>query len=207
MRLHRWTSAPLRSPEGSLELLREIVAVVDPSTPADARSRPRFAASHLHCQRGGDARSGEECLACPRIVSIKPSRGQRTITVRCLWTDDDLVEGVMTLPGRVAHVERDTAIADAAAIARREGVHHLLVTDRGEVVGMTCTCALDDEAGVIGDRMIPNVWTIPVTTTLGQAAAAMSDLQVGLLVVADHGVVVGTVTAEDLQIEVAPHVH
>lgn len=207
MRLRSWTSAPLRAADRSLELLREIVAVVDPATPADARTRPRFASAHLHCQRGGPARVGEDCLGCDRIVSVLPSRGLRTITVRCLWTDTDAVAGMMTLPERIPRVDRASSLAGAAEVARRDGVHHLLVTDQGEVVGTTCECALAGEEAPVGARMIPHVWTIPGSATLGQVVAAMTDLEVGLLVVADHDVVLGTVTAQDLAVDVTPHVH
>lgn len=188
-------------------MLREVVAVVDPATPVEARSRPLFAASHVRCQRGGRSHSGEDCLACRRLVSIRPSRGHRTITVRCLWTDQDLVAGVMTHVERVARVDREASLAEAAAVARLEDVHHLLVTERDDVIGTICQCALVGDEGVVGDRMIPNVWTIPSTTTLGQVAEAMYDLDVGLLVVADRGFVLGTVAASDLHLDAAHHVH
>jgi CBS domain-containing protein len=207
MRLRNWTSAPLLPPEESFEMLREVVAVVDPATPVAARSRPLFASSHLRCQRGGRAHTGEDCLACKRLVSIRPSRGHRTVTVRCLWTDQDLVHGIMTHVERVPRVDRSATLGEAAAIVRLEDVHHLLVTERNDVVGTICACALVGEDGTVGARMIPNVWTIPSTATLGQVAEAMYDLDVGLLVVADRGFVLGTVAASDLHLDDAHHAH
>jgi signal-transduction protein with cAMP-binding, CBS, and nucleotidyltransferase domain len=207
MRLTSWTSAPLPPRVEWFEILREVVAVMDPSTPAEARARPLFAASHLHCQRGGRSRTGEECLACRRLVSILPSRAERTVTVRCLWTDQERVADVMTLARRAASVDRDASLAEAAAIARREGVHDLLVTDDDDVIGVICACSLVRGQAAVGERMIPHVWTVPATATLGQAAEAMYRLEVSLLVVADHGVVSGTISAADLRVEVSPHVH
>jgi hypothetical protein len=55
--------------------------------------------------------------------------------------------------------------------------------------------------------MIPHVWAVPETTSLGQAAEAMCRLEVSLLVVADRGIVRGTIAAADLGMEVLPHVH
>jgi hypothetical protein len=207
MRLRTWTSAPLPSTPQPLEVIRETIAVAAPSTPVTARSRTLFASSHLHCQRGGPERSGEECLACARIVSIRPSDGRRTITIRCLWTEADPVTDVMTLAERAVCVAPETPIADADALAAREEVHHLLVVEDREVVGVTCRCALVGPAGLVGARMIPHVWTVPATTTLGQAAQAIRDLEVGLLVVADQGELLGVVTAAEIGLDPAPHVH
>jgi hypothetical protein len=207
MRLRNWTSVPLPEAPDSFEMIREVTAVAAPSTPAAEKTRSLFAAAHLHCQRGGAVRTGEECLACTRIVSLRPSEGRRTITIRCLWTDRDPVASVMTLAARVLHVARGATIAEADAIARGEDVHHLLVLDGGDVIGSICVCALKGGSGMVGDRMIPHVWTIPASTTLGQAAPAMLDVEAGLLVVADHGVVLGVITAGDLGLGPTPHAH
>lgn len=207
MRLRSWTSVPLRETLDSFEMIREVTAVAAPATPAAEKTRSLFAAAHLHCQRGGAVRTGEECLACTRIVSLRPSGGRRTITVRCLWTDRDPVSGVMTLAARVLHVARGMSLSEADALARGADVHHLIVVDGNDVVGSICVCALTGGLGVVGDRMIPHVWTIPATATLGQAAQAILDLEAGLLVVADHGVVLGVITAGDLGLGATPHAH
>lgn len=207
MRLRNWTSVPLTESPDSFEMIREVTAVATPSTPAAAKTRSLFAAAHLHCQRGGAVKTGEECLACARIVSLRPSGGRRTITVRCLWTERDPVSGVMTLAARILHVGRGASIAEADLIARGEDVHHLLVVDGNDVIGSICVCALKAGPGLVADRMIPHVWMIPATATLGQAAQAMLDLEVGLLVVADRGVVLGAITAGDLGLGQIPHAH
>jgi CBS domain-containing protein len=207
MRLRNWTSVPLPETSDSFEMIREVTAVAATSTPAAEKTRSLFAAAHLHCQRGGAVKTGEECLACSRIVSLRPSEGRRTITIRCLWTDRDPVSAVMTLTARILHVNRDASIGEADAIARGEDVHHLLVVDHNDVIGSICVCALKAGPGTVADRMIPHVWIIPATATLGQAAQAMIDLEAGLLVVADRGVVLGAITAGDLGLGPTPHAH
>jgi hypothetical protein len=209
MRLRSWTTAPLLPAPKPFEMMRDVVAVMDPSTPSIARSREVFAAARLHCQRGGRSQRGTECLACERLVSVCPSRGGRTVTVRCLWTDRDLVASLMALPPRVPHVDHRATLARGAAIAREARCHHLLVTDGDDVVGTACECMFLEPDALVGDRMIPHVWTLPTTATLGQAVEAMLDLEVGMLVVADRDQVLGVVTGDDVDLDHSdvPHVH
>jgi CBS domain-containing protein len=204
MRLRHATQAPTVPSPPHFETLREVTAQVTEPVEAEAGGRQLMLASHLHCQRGGATRTGEECLDCARIVSVLPSQDHRHVTVRCLWTESDRVEQVMTRPAAFVTVGAKETIGRADLIASRERVHHLLVVEHGEVIGLACRCDLADPgsaAGIsslVGAHMKPTLWTIPPRTTLSQAAELMKRLEVALLGVAVGNELVGLVTRRDL---------
>ena len=204
MRLRNPTPAPPLPAPPPFESLREVTAEVTGPVPTSASGRQLMHASELHCQRGGAPHTGVECLACERIVSILPSQTRRTIRVRCLWTEADRVDALMTVPTAFVTVAPSESIGRADLIAARERVHHLLVVERDEVLGIACRCDLGDPgsaagiAGTVGSRMKPTLWTVPRDTTIGQAAELMDRLGVSLLGIADGAELVGLVTQHDL---------
>jgi CBS domain-containing protein len=204
MFLREATPAPLLKPSRRFEALREVVATVGKTLPVPSPASEAMRAARLRCQRGGPERTGSECLACQRIVSIRPSPGRSYVTVRCLWTDDDPVAAVMTRPDGIVTVRPSTARGIADQIASRAGVHHLLVIDeRNEVIGTICRCRLADSGSPAGLPPVAQfmnhiVWTIPRATSLGEAADAMEGLGVGALIVAEGDQLLGMVTLHDL---------
>jgi hypothetical protein len=203
MRLQRSTPALIVRPPRPYEALREVTAIVGKSLPVPATNAQIMRAARLCCQRGGRERTGEECLACDRIVSIRPSPGRSQVTVRCLWTENDAVASVMTLASAVVTVNASERRGRADERAARNGVHHLVVVDDdGAVVGAICRCRLAEPGSAaaqwpVADFMDPP-WTISTATSLAEAADAMERLGTALLVVADGAELAGILTARDL---------
>jgi acetoin utilization protein AcuB len=94
----------------------------------------------------------------------------------------------------------DAPLAEAAALARESGAEHLLVMDEENLVGILCTCDLsagrEDER--VWERMSLPVLTVRPDASLEDAAAAMSDCEVGCLPVALGGLVLGTLSGDEL---------
>lgn len=180
-----------------------MTAEVTAPMPAKASGRELMRASRLYCQRGGPPVSGDECLSCSRIVSVLPSQGRRSLTVRCLWTETDRVESVMTRPDAFVTVGAKESVGRADLIAAREHVHHVLVLDHGAVIGVACRCDLAEPGSpaavsTVAAHMKPTLWTVPPETTLGQAARLMGHLEESFLGVAVGDQLVGVVTLHDL---------
>jgi CBS domain-containing protein len=190
------TPAPIATPPRSFETLREVVATVGTSLPVPATHVDLMRAARLHCQRGGSERTGSECLACSRIVLIKPSPGRSSVTVRCLWTDDDPIASVMTRPQAIVSVPPTLDAARAVELAKEQRAHHLLVVDGDRAVA-TVRCARLAEVGTVGAAAEP-IWTIPLATSLGEASDAMARLGVEVLVVTEDTLVLGLLTVQDL---------
>lgn len=97
-------------------------------------------------------------------------------------------------------VSADACVADAAALARSSGAAHLLVMDQDNLVGILCGCDLaaarPEES--VWERMSVPVITIRPDATLEDAAATLCECGVGCLPVALGGLVLGTVSGEEL---------
>lgn len=211
MRLHEWTPAPIISPATPFETLREVTATVAPTMTVPSTDTQLMRAARLRCQQGGRERTGSDCLACARIVSIKPSPGRSLLTVRCLWTDNDLVTAVMTRAPAVVTVKATDGLGQAEQAATRGRVHHLLVLDDDVVVGTSCRCHLAEPGSHaarlrVAGFMQHSVWTVSTATSLGEAADAIARLGTGILVVADSAEIHGTVTLANLGLAEAGHV-
>lgn len=204
MRLDRFTPAPIISPAQSFETLREVTATVGKPLRVPSSSRQVMRAAILHCQNGGHERTGAECLDCQRIVSIKPSPGRTQVTVRCLWTEADVVESVMTRSSTLVTIKDSVCRGRADSLAAEHHIHHLVVVgDSGGVVGTICRCRLAEPGSPAGqyavaDFMDREVWTISRATSLGEAAEVMERLGVDILMVADGTELLGIVTKRDL---------
>jgi CBS domain-containing protein len=91
-------------------------------------------------------------------------------------------------------------VTDALGLAREHGVHHFPVCDHEAVVGMVCTCDLQEAAQ---DQVVGNILRPPVTLTADRSAADAATLMkaadVGSVLVMDaNGCPCGIVTRGDL---------
>jgi acetoin utilization protein AcuB len=101
----------------------------------------------------------------------------------------------------VVAVPPEASAAEAADVARRAGSEHLLVVDGETLVGILCTCDLagaePDES--VADRMSLPVLTIRPDATVEDAALTMLELDVGCLPVACGGLLLGTLSDDELE--------
>jgi CBS domain-containing protein len=91
-------------------------------------------------------------------------------------------------------------VSAALEAAREHGVHHFPVCNHDQVVGMVCTCDLQEAAPAeaVADVMRPAV-TIPVGRSAADAAILMRAADVGSVLVTDPaGQPCGIVTRSDL---------
>lgn len=111
---------------------------------------------------------------------------------------DIMSTGVRTIrPGRSAE--------DAFQEMRRRGIHHLVVMDRGRVVGIISERDLGGRRGpalrgnrTVADVMTPHVVSAKPTTTLRQAANLLRGRGVGCLPVVDGVKLRGILTVSDV---------
>jgi signal-transduction protein with cAMP-binding, CBS, and nucleotidyltransferase domain len=97
-------------------------------------------------------------------------------------------------------VDANTSACDAAALARRQHVHHLPVMHGTTLAGLVCTCDLEgapDQERVEGLMSTP-VASISSDATLKDATALMNERDVGSVVLLAGGVPCGLVTRGDL---------
>jgi CBS domain-containing protein len=198
-------------PAPSFETLRQVVAVVERRNPRPSSTRQIFLSSRLRCHKGGRVHGGDECLQCGRLVSVTPSSGHNEVTVRCLWTESDVVDDVMTPAAVLVHVPSTLTLGTADLIAARENIHHLLVGDDDWIEGAVCRCVLAAPGSLAGngarvvDRMVREITTVPPGTTLGQAMRALEATPLGLIAVTLDGALLGVVTRRDLGLGDAGH--
>jgi CBS domain-containing protein len=113
------------------------------------------------------------------------------------------VQDVMT--ESVKTVSRATAAENAWSVMRDNRIHHLVVTDGQQIVGLLSDRDTGGRRGAAlrrnraaGDLMTEPVVTVEPTTTVRQAANLMRGRSIGCLVVTASGRVKGIVTASDL---------
>jgi len=195
----------------SFETLRQVVAVVERPPPRPSTTRQIFLSTRLRCQKGGRVHGGDECFECGRLVSLVPSPGHDRVTVRCLWTESDTVDDVMTPLSVLVRVPPGASIGAADAVAAHENIHHLLVGAEEWIDGVICRCDLAvpgsvaGNAATVGDRMTHNVTTVPPGTKLGAAAQALEATPIGLIAVTRDGNLIGVVTRRDLGLDLHGH--
>ena len=111
----------------------------------------------------------------------------------------------------VVTVEPDEVIAAAAELARRTGAEHLLVVDEENLVGILCACDLRDADphDHVSDCMSVPVVTVRPDTSIEDVLETMQECAVGCVPVALGGLILGTVSDEELErLGVAvPHPH
>ncbi len=97
-------------------------------------------------------------------------------------------------------VSADARVGEAAALARSAGTAHLLVMDQEHLVGILCGCdlAAARPEELVWERMSVPVVTIRPDATLDDAAATLCECGIGCLPVALGGLVLGTLSGEEL---------
>jgi acetoin utilization protein AcuB len=114
-----------------------------------------------------------------------------------------LVQDVMT--ESVQTVSQGSPADDAWNLMRAKRIHHLVVADGSEVVGVLS----DRDAGgirgasvrrnrVVAELMTGQVLTVPPTTTVKKAASLMRGRSIGCLVVTKGRRIAGIITVSDL---------
>lgn len=100
----------------------------------------------------------------------------------------------------VVTVEPDEEIEAAAEVARATGSEHLLVLDEDTLVGILCACDLRAArpGDTVSDCMSLPVVTVRPDTPLEDAVMTMEECAVGCIPVALGGLILGTVSDDDL---------
>ncbi|WP_242396025.1 CBS domain-containing protein [Anaeromyxobacter oryzisoli] len=95
----------------------------------------------------------------------------------------------------------EAELTEAAALLAATQAAHLLVVDEGNLVGILCRCDVRDTTPDerVADRMAVPVMTVRPDATLEEAALTMQDCGVGCVPVALGGLVLGTISAEELE--------
>ena len=117
-----------------------------------------------------------------------------------MYVKDLMTQGVVTVnPADSLAVARDQL--------REHRIHHLIVVDRGRVVGILSYRDLigKSDAEKIGDVMSHDVVTVEPWETARNAATKMIGRKHGCLPVMDGGRVAGIVTSTDLIHAVSAH--
>ena len=113
------------------------------------------------------------------------------------------VQDVMT--ERVRTVGPSAGAEEAWNLMRLHGIHHLVVTEANQVVGVLSDRDAGSRRGgairinrAVADLMTVPALTVEPTTTVRQAANLMRGRSIGCLVVVKSGRVAGIVTVSDL---------
>ncbi len=180
--------------------IREVIASGDADYDAHSPIRQKLCSSQLQCQKGMTPRAAVQCLSCPRLVNFIPE--DESVVVRCLWTDRDLVENLMTLSTDLVTITSTTPLLEAEQSAREAGVDHLLVVEDGRLIGIVNRDDMQQEEfglNTIADRVNLCPWTVAPETNLAQAAQLMLDKDLGILPVIANREVLGVITRGDLR--------
>lgn len=104
----------------------------------------------------------------------------------------------MSLP--VVTIGPEARTDDVLELARTKGVHHFPIVEQGKLVGIVCTCDLQQLSPEA--KVMQVAWryvvTLPPEAPLSDAARLMMMQGVGSIVVLGHGRVQGILTREDL---------
>jgi CBS domain-containing protein len=187
-------------PGAPFEYIREVVASANANFDARASVREKLCASKLSCQKGMSPQSTVQCLNCPRLVNFIPK--DESVLVRCLWTDSDQVDELMTLASELVTITSSTTLLEAEQIAREHKISHLLVVEEGRLIGIVNQADLEEEEfglNTICDRVNLCPWTIGPETTLVQAAQLMVERNLGIIPVVANREVLGVVSRGDLR--------
>ena len=100
----------------------------------------------------------------------------------------------------IVSVAPEAPASEAVALVRRTGAEHVLVMEGENLVGILCACDLRGAApgDPVCDRMTVPVLTVRPDAAVEDAAATMCDCGVGCLPVACGGLVLGTVSEDDI---------
>ena len=105
----------------------------------------------------------------------------------------------------VQTVSPNMPAADAWELMRIKGIHHLVVTVDGNVLGVLSNRDAGGRNGAtvrarssVGDLMTTSILTVDPTTTIRRASNLMRGRTIGCMPVVDNGRLVGIVTVSDL---------
>lgn len=186
----------------SFDAMREARAsVVGPKAAGPQGHKRLLEQVRLTCMKGGPVHDGIECLECDRFVNYVPSPDGSQVSIRCRWNEDDPISDIMTPAGALVTVTSTSTLQAAEELAIAQGVHHLLVVDTDELVGVICRCDLSPRprsSRAVGERMASSMWIASPTATLGEAVSVMRDQRIGCLPVVEAEDLVGVVTRTDL---------
>lgn len=181
------------------ESINEVI--VSDAGPEGESPIARMAACSVPCRPACAEVSGAFCLSCPRLVNFVP-RGS-DMAIRCLWTDEDPVDALMTPEPALVSVSHDTDVREAARVVRKRGVGHLLVVDAGLLVGVVSYEDLlrhverDDP---VSECIRSCPWVVEGSANLARAASLMARRNVNCLpVIGPDKRVRGVVTRGDLR--------
>jgi acetoin utilization protein AcuB len=102
---------------------------------------------------------------------------------------------------RVVTVPLEATVNEAVALARRNGVEHLLVVDGETLAGIVCACdlRLASPEEIVAECMTLPVLTIRADADLEDAAATLDECGIGCLPVVVGGLVLGVVGGPELE--------
>jgi CBS-domain-containing membrane protein len=176
-----------------------VVEVVAPLVRAPDDDEEQLACGLVRCNPHGPLRSTVECQACLHFAGWH-AEGER-LHLRCRFTDRDPISSWMTQAAALVWVAPDERCAKAALKADAAVVHHLLVLDGGHLAGVVCRCDLGRAAvdDVVAAHMTRDVFALPFSATLGEAAAVMRELHLGFLPIISGDLIAGVISRSDLQ--------
>lgn len=111
---------------------------------------------------------------------------------------DTSLDSIMSSP--VQTLAASTTALEALKLAERRGVHHFPVIEEGELLGLVCTCDLEDVelAAPIRTAIRRAAVVLDARAEWGEAVRRMRAELVGSVVVTREGLAVGILTREDL---------
>lgn len=154
---------------------------------------------------GSSSRSRPGSPACVKHTEIPPlfdptTRGIAVARLECMTPVSEIMtRGVQIIrPGAPAATAREHM--------RRRGIHHLLVKEDRELVGVLSVRDLkrgakrgnEPRRTVVADFMTPTIVAVGPETSVHKAANLMRGHSIGCLIVVDAGEAIGIVTLADL---------
>jgi predicted transcriptional regulator len=108
------------------------------------------------------------------------------------------VSELMTAP--VVTIGPDALAGEVLALAHAEGIHHFPIVREGRLIGIVCTCDLQDlrPDARVQQMAWRHVVTLPPECDVVDAARLMTSHGVGSIVISDADRICGIVTREDL---------
>jgi signal-transduction protein with cAMP-binding, CBS, and nucleotidyltransferase domain len=109
------------------------------------------------------------------------------------------LESIMRSP--LYSVEGQMPVIEALRLCAARGVHHLPLFEQQQLIGVVCTCDLEEIAltAPVKDAIHRPPVTLDATASLGDAVRRMSEELVGSVLIMRGTEAVGIVTREDLK--------
>ena len=185
----------------SFEGIREVTGLVDHVRRDTPAAGPEWVRRmRIRCRTGDRLRTGSECVSCRRFVNYVPVPLSHSVTVRCRWTDEDMVSDIMTPVCALVTAPRDATVGAARELAREHGLSHLVVTDHGVLVGILELARVRSVEATDGvaRHMTRRLWIIPPMASLADVVEIVRQHGVECLPVVERGALRGVVTRAHL---------